>query len=101
MTSLFTWITYIFATHPQIMERARNEVLALVPDTRVPVMADLRQMRYRTYAIRKYQPRTNAPPVEAVITETMRVFPPVPYNIRRSKSRIFTCARRIHRLQAE
>ena len=48
MTSLFTWITYIFATHPQIMERARNEVLAIVPETRAPTMTDLRQMRYRT-----------------------------------------------------
>lgn len=48
MTSLFTWITYIFATHPQIMERARNEVLAIVAETRAPSMADLRQMRYRT-----------------------------------------------------
>jgi len=48
MASLFTWITYIFATHPQIMERARNEVLAIVPETRGPAMADLQQMRYRT-----------------------------------------------------
>lgn len=30
---------------------------------------------------------TNIPPVEAVITEALRVFAPVPYNIRRSKSR--------------
>ena len=47
MTSLFTWVTYIFATHPQIMERARNEVSSVVPGARAPAMADLRQMRYR------------------------------------------------------
>jgi cytochrome P450 len=46
-TSLFTWITYIFATHPQVMERARNEVIAIAPENRSPSMADLRQMRYR------------------------------------------------------
>jgi hypothetical protein len=48
MTSLLTWVTYIFATYPQIMERARNEVFAIVPETRAPAMAELRQMRYRT-----------------------------------------------------
>ncbi|KAM6499413.1 cytochrome P450 monooxygenase CYP63 [Amanita muscaria] len=68
-SATLTFITYFMATHPDVAEKMRNEVLSIC---RVdpPTYEQMRQMKY----------------VRAVINETLRLFPPVPLNTRESRS---------------
>ncbi|KAG6837575.1 hypothetical protein H0H93_006989 [Arthromyces matolae] len=67
---VLTFITYIMATNPHVAERLRAEVLLHCgPDT-APTYDQIRGMKY----------------MRAVINETLRIFPPVPLNVRESRA---------------
>ncbi|KAF8332425.1 cytochrome P450 monooxygenase pc-1 [Amanita rubescens] len=66
--STLTFIFYQLAMHPQIMTRLRQEILDKVGPTRMPNQNDIRDMRY----------------LRAVINETLRLYPIVPFNVRDS-----------------
>ncbi|KAG1809091.1 cytochrome P450 [Suillus subaureus] len=59
---------YLLSTHPHVMTRLREEVMTKVGPTDRPTYDNIREMKY----------------LRAVINETMRVFSPVPFNVRES-----------------
>ncbi|KAJ7364007.1 cytochrome P450 monooxygenase [Mycena albidolilacea] len=61
-----TFLTYCLATHPAILTRLRAEILAQLGDIRIPTFEDIKQMKL----------------LRAAINETLRLFPPVPGNVR-------------------
>ncbi|KAI5117814.1 hypothetical protein M0805_004944 [Coniferiporia weirii] len=63
-----TFATYMLALYPEIMLRLRAEVLEKVGPTRKPNYDDIREMKY----------------LRAVINETLRLYPPVPFDVRES-----------------
>ncbi|PVF96582.1 cytochrome P450 [Serendipita vermifera] len=67
-SSLLTFSSYILMEHPDVAEKMRAEILEICQSGRLPNVADIKKMKY----------------TEAVLNETLRLFPPVPYNIRRS-----------------
>jgi cytochrome P450 len=56
-----TWTLYLLARHPEIAERVEEEIDAVVGPERLPGAADLPRLRYLSW----------------VITEAMRLYPPV------------------------
>jgi hypothetical protein len=60
------WAFYELARHPAAVRRLRNEILDTVGASRAPTYEDLKAMRF----------------LRAVIDETLRLYPGVPYNIR-------------------
>ncbi|KAF8723818.1 hypothetical protein AX14_009145 [Amanita brunnescens Koide BX004] len=66
--STLTFIVYLLALHPQVLSRLRQEVLDKVGSTGMPNQNDIREMRY----------------LRAVINETLRLYPVVPFNARES-----------------
>lgn len=46
--SLLTFAVYLLAMHPDVMERARAEVLNIVGESETPTYEQIKQMRYRT-----------------------------------------------------
>ncbi|KAF8736947.1 hypothetical protein AX14_013681 [Amanita brunnescens Koide BX004] len=64
-----TFVTYFMAVHPDVTAKMRAEVLT-VCGNQAPTYENIRQMKY----------------VRAVINETLRLFPPVPLNVRESRS---------------
>ncbi|KAF9484616.1 cytochrome P450 monooxygenase CYP63 [Pholiota conissans] len=67
---VLTYITYFLAIHPHITTKLRAEVLQTVGSTAAPTFEQLRHMKY----------------MRAVINETLRLFPPVPLNVRETRS---------------
>ncbi|KAF8498338.1 cytochrome P450 [Gautieria morchelliformis] len=63
---LLTFVTYCLAMHPDVLARLREEVLNTVGPTRAPTFDDVRGMKY----------------LRAVLNETLRLFPSVPFNHR-------------------
>ncbi|KAF8055213.1 cytochrome P450 monooxygenase pc-1 [Lyophyllum atratum] len=61
-----TFIIYFLAMYPAVNARLREEILAQVGPTRRPDYDDIREMKY----------------LRAVINETLRLFPIVPFNTR-------------------
>ncbi|KAI0374100.1 cytochrome P450 [Pilatotrama ljubarskyi] len=61
-----TFAIYRLAEQPEILQRLREEILSVVGPTRRPTYDDVRNMKY----------------LRAVINETLRLYPPVPLNIR-------------------
>ncbi|KAG8792970.1 hypothetical protein FRC12_004339 [Ceratobasidium sp. 428] len=61
-----TFAVYMLATNPDVLSKLRAEVLAYVGSTKYPTADDFRNMKY----------------LRAVINETLRLFPPVPFNER-------------------
>ncbi|KAJ6531782.1 cytochrome P450 monooxygenase [Mycena capillaripes] len=61
-----TFLTYCLATHPAILARLRAEILCQIGDIRIPTFEDIKQMKL----------------LRAAINETLRLFPPVPGNVR-------------------
>ncbi|KAJ7830511.1 cytochrome P450 monooxygenase [Mycena olivaceomarginata] len=61
-----TFLTYCLATHPPVLERLREEILAQIGEARTPTFEDIKQMKL----------------LRAAINETLRLFPPVPGNVR-------------------
>ncbi|KAJ7938149.1 cytochrome P450 monooxygenase [Mycena leptocephala] len=64
--STITFLTYCLATHPQFLARLREEISAQVGEARSPTFDDIKQMKL----------------LRAAINETLRLFPPVPGNVR-------------------
>ncbi|EAU87478.1 cytochrome P450 monooxygenase pc-3 [Coprinopsis cinerea okayama7 len=61
-----TFCIYLLSQHPDVFQRLRTEVLEKVGPSRRPNFDDLRDMRY----------------LRAVLNETLRLFPIVPFNVR-------------------
>lgn len=67
---LLTYVTYVMAMYPDIMQKMRQEVLHVCGHD-APNFEKLKALRY----------------VHAVLNETLRVFPPVPMNVREVRAR--------------
>ncbi|KAF7326854.1 Cytochrome P450 monooxygenase [Mycena venus] len=62
-----TFMTYALATHPAVLARLlREEITAQIGEARSPTFEDIKQMKL----------------LRAAINETLRLFPPVPGNVR-------------------
>ncbi|KAJ7833679.1 cytochrome P450 [Mycena leptocephala] len=68
-TFLLTATIYALAEHPSVLLRLRTEVLDLMGPAGTPTFQDLRNFKY----------------MRAVLNETMRMWAPVPFNVRKSK----------------
>ncbi|KIY63685.1 cytochrome P450 monooxygenase pc-2 [Cylindrobasidium torrendii FP15055 ss-10] len=65
-----TFAVYFLSMYPDVMTRLREEVLMVVGSVRMPTFDDIREMKF----------------LRAVLNETLRLFPVVPFNIRESIS---------------
>lgn len=65
-SNTITYAIYMLAEHPDILQRLRQEILEKVGESRRPTFEDMRDMKY----------------LRAVINETLRLYPAVPFNIR-------------------
>ncbi|EMD40892.1 hypothetical protein CERSUDRAFT_111473 [Gelatoporia subvermispora B] len=63
-----TNVVYLLSQHPHYLRRLREEILSLVGPTRMPTYDDIREMKF----------------LRAVLNETLRLYPPVPINVRYS-----------------
>ncbi|KAG1895877.1 cytochrome P450 [Suillus fuscotomentosus] len=63
-----TFVIYMLTQHPDVLHRLREEILSKVGSSRRPTYDDMRDMKY----------------MRAVINETLRLYPPVPFNVRTS-----------------
>nr|GAT57937.1 cytochrome P450 [Mycena chlorophos] len=63
-----TMVIYFLSIYPAISQRLRTEILDQVGPARRPTYEDIRDMKY----------------LRAVINETLRLYPPVPANLRQS-----------------
>ncbi|KAF8605268.1 cytochrome P450 [Ceratobasidium sp. AG-I] len=66
--SLLTFVTYVLALYPDVCRRLQAEIDETGPEGQSLTADKIRGMRY----------------LRATINETLRLFPPVPFNIRRS-----------------
>ncbi|KAK0745966.1 cytochrome P450 [Schizothecium vesticola] len=64
--STLSWTLYELARHPAAVAALRAEILAQVGPDRAPTYDDLKAMRY----------------LQAVMAETLRLYPSVPFNVR-------------------
>ncbi|KAJ7465949.1 cytochrome P450 monooxygenase pc-1 [Mycena latifolia] len=64
--SVLTILIYFLAMYPEVASRLREEILTCVGPTNAPTYEDIKPMKY----------------LRAVINETMRLYPPVPFNVR-------------------
>ncbi|KAG9128415.1 hypothetical protein FRC07_013755 [Ceratobasidium sp. 392] len=64
--STLTFLCYMLASHPAVMNKLRTEILDTVGPSAYPTSENVRDMKY----------------MRAVINEVLRVFPPVPLNSR-------------------
>ncbi|KAJ7327912.1 cytochrome P450 [Mycena albidolilacea] len=65
---LLTFTVYMLAEHPEVLTRLREEILRVVGPTERPTYDDFRDMKY----------------LRAVLNETLRLYCPVPFNVRTS-----------------
>ncbi|CAK5270244.1 unnamed protein product [Mycena citricolor] len=63
-----TVAVYFLATHPEVNARLRDEILEQVGPSRRPTYDDIKDMKF----------------LRAVLNETMRLYPSVPFNVRES-----------------
>ncbi|KAK2462197.1 hypothetical protein APHAL10511_005785 [Amanita phalloides] len=66
--STLTFVVYLLSMYPHIMARLRQEILDEVGLTKTPDANDIKEMKY----------------LRAVINETLRLYPAVPFNVRQS-----------------
>ncbi|KAG2354435.1 cytochrome P450 [Suillus spraguei] len=64
--STLTSVVYLLAMHPEVLTRLREEIIMKVGLTRRPTYDDIREMKY----------------LRAVLNETLRLFPAVPFDVR-------------------
>ncbi|KAJ6577741.1 cytochrome P450 monooxygenase pc-3, partial [Mycena capillaripes] len=63
---VLTFVIYMLTDHPAVLAKLRTEILSMVGPTRAPTPDDFREMKY----------------LRAVLNETLRLYPPVPINMR-------------------
>ncbi|KAJ6545157.1 cytochrome P450 [Mycena capillaripes] len=68
VTCLTTFAVYMLAEHPDILAKLRQEIFEHVGEKGRPTAEDIKQMKY----------------LRAVLNETLRLYPPVPLNVRTS-----------------
>ncbi|KAF7362516.1 Cytochrome P450 monooxygenase pc-3 [Mycena venus] len=68
-TCLLTSTIYALAENPSVLLRLRTEIIDALGTTGIPTIQDLRALKY----------------LHAVLNEALRLWPPVPINIRKSK----------------
>ncbi|KAL0952495.1 hypothetical protein HGRIS_006758 [Hohenbuehelia grisea] len=68
-TATLTMAVYFLTQYPEAEARLRHEILTLVGPTRQPTFEDIKDMKY----------------LRAVINETLRLYPPVPLDVRAAK----------------
>jgi cytochrome P450 len=61
-----TFVVYLLSTHPRVLSRLREEIATKIGLRNYPTYEAIRDMKY----------------LRAVINETLRLFPAVPFNIR-------------------
>ncbi|KAH9927188.1 cytochrome P450 monooxygenase pc-2 [Epithele typhae] len=61
-----TFVVYMLCLYPEVLKRLRAEILDHIGPNAMPTFDDIRTMKY----------------LRAVLNETLRLFPPVPLNIR-------------------
>ncbi|TFK96556.1 cytochrome P450 [Pterulicium gracile] len=61
-----TFMFFFLGRYPHILQRLREEIFACIGPTRAPTYDDIKEMRF----------------LRAIINETLRLFPAVPFNIR-------------------
>ncbi|CAE6522075.1 unnamed protein product [Rhizoctonia solani] len=66
--SLLTFLTYVLALYPDAYRQLAEEIGSVIHEDRLCTFEEIKSMRY----------------LRATINETLRLFPPVPFNIRRS-----------------
>ncbi|KAF7318193.1 hypothetical protein HMN09_00327600 [Mycena chlorophos] len=64
--SLSTFVVYFLSVYPAVFTRLRSEIIEQVGIERTPTYEDIRELKY----------------LRAVLNETMRLYPPVPSNLR-------------------
>ncbi|KAJ8489743.1 hypothetical protein ONZ45_g13448 [Pleurotus djamor] len=64
-----TYAVYMLAENPHVLQKLRDEVLSKIGASKRPDFDDLRSMRY----------------LRAFINETLRLYPPVPFDMRATK----------------
>ncbi|KAF5374312.1 hypothetical protein D9758_004630 [Tetrapyrgos nigripes] len=67
--SILTFSVYMLSQNPDILRRLREEILTKIGPSRRPTYDDFRDMKY----------------LRAVLNETLRLYPPVPFNMRQCK----------------
>ncbi|KAF8164824.1 cytochrome P450 monooxygenase pc-3 [Crassisporium funariophilum] len=67
-----TFSVYMLAEHPEVLQKLRQEILEKIGDSRRPTFGDMKEMKY----------------LRAVINETLRLYPAVPFNIRTSNKAV-------------
>ncbi|KAF8804608.1 cytochrome P450 [Phlegmacium glaucopus] len=72
--STLTFVVYMLAEHPDVLRKLREEILTKVGSNRRPTYEDMKDMKY----------------LRAVINETLRLYPAVPFNLRMSKGEATT-----------
>ncbi|KAF5326502.1 hypothetical protein D9611_000513 [Ephemerocybe angulata] len=63
-----TFAVYLLSQHPIVFQRLRSEILEKIGPNRRPSFEDLKELKY----------------LRAVLNETLRLFPVVPFNVRES-----------------
>ncbi|KAJ7647752.1 cytochrome P450 [Roridomyces roridus] len=66
--NVLTNVIYFLARSPKVTARLREEILEVVGATERPTYENIKRMKY----------------LKAVLNETMRLYPPVPFNVRES-----------------
>ncbi|KAF9168873.1 hypothetical protein BGX21_001255 [Mortierella sp. AD011] len=65
-TNVLTFMCYNLGKHPDVMKRVRQEIFEVIGRERKPDHEDIKKLKY----------------LKQVINETLRLFPPVPFNIK-------------------